>query len=95
MGLNGLPALARLPCPALGVTCAVTQNAFGELCALQKVEGCGMTPPQLMRCIRLATQKVGSACGACGALVAGCGRRMGAAHPVAVSCPRCCALGDM
>lgn len=36
----------------------VTQNAFGELCALQKVEGCGMTPPQLMRCIRLATQKV-------------------------------------
>ncbi|KAI7842022.1 hypothetical protein COHA_004223 [Chlorella ohadii] len=36
----------------------VTQNAFGELCALQKVDGCGLTPPQLMRCVRMATQKV-------------------------------------
>lgn len=37
---------------------AVVQNAFGELCALQKIDGCGLTPPQLLRCIRLATQKV-------------------------------------
>ncbi|KAI3429482.1 hypothetical protein D9Q98_005573 [Chlorella vulgaris] len=36
----------------------VVQNAFGELCALQKIDGCGLTPPQLLRCIRLATQKV-------------------------------------
>lgn len=48
-----------LTCPQLPSPPAVTQNAFGELCALQKVDGCGLTPPQLMNCIRLATQKVG------------------------------------
>jgi hypothetical protein len=50
---------ACLPALTWPASPAVTQNAFGELCALQKVEGCGMTPPHLMRCIRLATQKVG------------------------------------
>ncbi|KAL4427701.1 hypothetical protein ABPG75_001790 [Micractinium tetrahymenae] len=36
----------------------VTQNAFGELCSLQKIEGCGLGAPQLMRCVRLAATKV-------------------------------------
>lgn len=49
---------SRLP-PAPTCLSLVTLNAFGELCALQKVDGCGLTPSQLMQCIRLATQKVG------------------------------------
>ncbi|PSC74884.1 exosome complex component RRP45A isoform X1 [Micractinium conductrix] len=36
----------------------VTQNAFGELCSIQKIDGCGLGSAQLMRCIRLAAQKV-------------------------------------
>lgn len=51
--------LTSLLPPAPTCLPAVTQNAFGELCALQKVDGCGLTPSQLMQCIRLATQKVG------------------------------------
>ncbi len=52
--------LALVLCAApLPPSChAVTQNAFGELCSLQKIEGCGLSAPQLMRCVRLAATKV-------------------------------------
>lgn len=36
----------------------VTLNPAGELCAVQKVRGVGMSPSQIMRCMRLAHRKV-------------------------------------
>lgn len=36
----------------------VTTNPYGEVCAAQKARGVGVSPSQLMRCIRIATEKV-------------------------------------
>ena len=37
----------------------VTLNLHGELCAVQKAKGIGLPAPEIMRCIRIAGQKVG------------------------------------
>lgn len=55
----GLDHQPLSPPPPAFPSAAVTQNAFGELCALQKVDGFGLTPPQILNCIRLAAQQVG------------------------------------
>ena len=55
---SALPHRRAAPSPCPRPPSAVTQNAFGELCSIQKIDGCGLGSAQLMRCIRLAAQKV-------------------------------------
>jgi hypothetical protein len=50
------PSLKEEAASSGGLT--VTLNPHGELCAVQKARGVGLPAAEIMRCIRIAAQKV-------------------------------------